>query len=84
MLAGRASENYRLPPSIAQTLEDLVCTDDLSMESARDQRFAFDLAVLAVRDSDAVDLEGAADGALIVGLGFHEISQRAKSRCPAR
>src|SRR5271168_5310594 len=59
--------------SIAQTLEELVGTDDLSMESAGDQRVAFDFTGLAVGDGDVVYLESAADGALIAGFCLFEI-----------
>src|SRR5580704_12484828 len=36
--------------SIAQTLEELVCTDDLTMERAKDQRFEYDFARLSIGD----------------------------------
>ena len=66
-----------LASSIAQTLEELVCTDDLSMESAGDERFAFNFAGLAIGDSDVVYLKSAADRALVSGLCLFEVGKRA-------
>ncbi len=47
-----ASLERLLLPSVTQALEELVCADDLSVKSARDQSVAFDFAGLAVRDGD--------------------------------
>src|SRR5262249_9701289 len=74
--AGPLKDELRLP--LAGIAPNLVRANDLSMERAGNQRFAFDFAGLGVGDIDAVDLKGAADGALVAGFGFGQIRQGAQ------
>ena len=59
--------------SIRKTLEEIFGADDLPVERAGDLSFAFDIAGLGVGDGDAIHVERAAQGALIVGFGLLEV-----------
>src|SRR5208283_2297919 len=63
---------------LVEGLEELLGADDLAVESAGNQGVALDEALLCAGDGDAVDFEGAAEGALVIGLGFGEIGQGAE------
>src|SRR4029077_4444184 len=57
--------------------EEVFCSYDLSMKSSRDQSFAVDFAGLGIGDRDVVDLQGAAEGAFVIGFGFFQVGQGA-------
>ena len=52
-------------PAVAQAFQEFVRADDFSVERARDQRFTVDFAGLALSDGDVIDLESAAQRALV-------------------
>src|SRR5437016_10819223 len=54
--------------------------NDLTVQGARNKRLAFGLSRLGIGDGDAIDFERAADGALVIGLGFGEVGESAKFR----
>src|SRR6202171_889795 len=60
--------------------EEVLRSNHLTVQGAGNERLALDFAGLTIGDSDAVDFERAPDGALVVGLGFDEIGQRAQFR----
>src|SRR5205085_12194712 len=60
--------------------EELVHAHDLAMKCSGNKGFALDFARDGISDGDAVDLEGAAESALIIGLGFLEVGQSANFR----
>src|SRR5208282_6643472 len=63
---------------LVEGLEELLGADDLAVESAGDQGVALDEALLCAGDGDAVDFEGAAEGALVISFGFGEVGQGAE------
>src|SRR5215471_8982855 len=72
---GRKLRNRLLLTSVG---EELVHANHLAMHCAGDKSLALDLAGEGLCDSDAIDLEGAAKSALIVGFVFFKIRERAQ------
>jgi len=60
--------------------EKFIGANDLTMQGTGNERIAIGLAGLCIGDRDAIDFQSAADGAFVVGLGFHEIGQGAEFR----
>src|SRR5579864_1598058 len=50
------------------------------MKGSRDQGFVLDFAGLGIGDSDVVDLEGAAEGAFVIGLGLFQVGKGTEFR----
>ncbi len=61
-----------------EVAEELIGADDLAVKGAGDQGVALNEAFFGTGDGDAVDFEGAAEGALVIGFGFGEIGQGAE------
>src|SRR6266436_2825480 len=63
---------------VFERLEQIFGADDLAVERAGNQRVALDIALFCAGDGDAVDLQGAAKGALVIRFGFGEIGEGAE------
>ena len=61
-------------------LEKFGGADDLTVERTGNERIAIHLALLGTGNRYAVDLEGAPESALVVGLGFRKVRERAELR----
>jgi len=58
---------------VVQGFEEIFGASYLAVVRAGDQGVGFDYAFFGACDGDAVDVEGTAEGAFVIGFGFGEI-----------